>query len=197
MREWWLRTVLVLQAPRAVFAALRDDSSEPAANRSEPVLLIVLLAGVALALWSRAASHLLDNGDYDGLLIAVWSFLAGGITGIAAYWAFGAILFGAGRAFGSRGSYRRARHVLAFASVPLALSLALWPVRLALYGEKAFRAGGVHAGHGVFSALWFLCAAWGAALLVVGVRTVHGWTWPRSGAAAVVPLAAAALLLTI
>src|SRR5205085_8481515 len=82
VREWWLRTALVLQAPRAVFVALRADDRNSAANRSEPVLLIILLAGMALAIASAAST------DYAGLDLAVWIFLAGGMTGIAAYWAF-------------------------------------------------------------------------------------------------------------
>ena len=32
MREWWLRTLLVLQAPRPVFVALRDDTAESASE---------------------------------------------------------------------------------------------------------------------------------------------------------------------
>ena len=173
-RDWWLRTVLVLQAPRAVFAALRDDSDAAAWNRSEPVLLIILLAGTALAFASAASTK------YHGLDFAAWIVLAGGFTGIAAYWGFGALLFGAGRALGSQGSYRRARHVLAFACVPLVLSLALAP-----------------AGHQVFMWLWFVFVVWGGALLLVGVRAVHGWTWPRSVAVTLVPIAAAALLLQL
>ena len=172
MREWWLRTVLVLQSPRAVFAALRDDSPEAAADRAEPVLLVVLLAGMALALASGA------SGSYDGLLLFVWVFLAGSATGAAAYWFFGAILYGSARVLGSAGSYRRARHVFAFASVPLALSLVLSPV-----------------GRGDFAWVVLAFVAWSAALLLIGVRAVHGWTWARAAAAAVVPVVAAALLL--
>jgi hypothetical protein len=174
VKEWWLRTALVLQAPRAVFVALRDDSPEAAADRAEPVLLVVLLSGIAVALSSNASS------GYDGLLLAVWAFLAGGITGIAAYWAFGAILFWSARALGSLGSYRRARHVLAYACVPLALSIVLLPT-------------GRHA----FSWLVLLFVAWSAALLVMGVRAVHGWSWPRSALTAVVPVAVAAGLLAL
>jgi len=47
MRDWWLRTFLVLQRPRPVFVALRDDSKDSLADRAEPVLAIVLLAGLA------------------------------------------------------------------------------------------------------------------------------------------------------
>jgi hypothetical protein len=174
VKEWWLRTVLVLQTPRAVFVALRDDSREAASDRAEPVLLVVLLAGIALALASGAAS------SYHGLMLPVWLFLAGGITGVAAYWIFGAILFGALHALGSLGSYRRARHVLAYAFVPLALSLVLSPV-----------------GRGAFAWVVPVFVAWSAAMLVIGVRAVHGWTWPRAAAGVAPPLVAAALLLAL
>jgi hypothetical protein len=162
----------VLQAPRPVFAALRDDTAQSASDRAEPVLSIVVLAGMALALGSGASS------GYDGLLLPVWMFLAGGITGIAGYWFFGAVLYGAARALGSAGSYRRARHVVAFASVPLALSLVLSPV-----GRAAF----------AWVELGFV--GWSAALLLIGVRAVHGWTWSRAAAAAAAPIAVAGLLL--
>lgn len=174
MREWWLRAALVLQSPRAVFVALRDDTGEAAADRAEPVLLIVLLAGAAAALASDAST------GYDGLLLVVWAFLAGGITGAAAYWLLGAVLYWAAHALGSLGSYRRARHVFAFASVPLAISLVLSPV-----------------GHGVFQWVFRAFAAWSAALLLVGVRSVHGWTWARAAAAAAAPIVALSLLLAL
>jgi hypothetical protein len=172
--EWWLRTLLVLQAPRAVFVALRDDSPEAASDRAEPVLLVVLLAGIALALSSSAAN------SYHGLILPVWLFLAGGITGVAAYWIFGAILFAAVRTLGSLGSYRRARHVLAYACVPLALSLVLSP-----------------AGRGAFTWVIPVFVAWSAVMLVIGVRAVHGWTWPRAAAGVAPPLVAAAVLLAL
>ena len=50
MRDWWLRALLVLQRPRPVFVALRDDSKESVSDRAEPVLAIVLLAGIAALL---------------------------------------------------------------------------------------------------------------------------------------------------
>jgi len=203
MRDWWLRTLLVLQRPRPVFAALRDDSREAASDRSEPVLLIVLLAGAAIALGSSTAARLGDDGTYDGLLIAVWGFLAGALSGVSAYFGFGAVLYGAGRALGSQGSYRRARHVLAFAAVPIALSLVAWPVKLALYGGDWFRTGGGDTGAGgvVFDLVELAFFLWAAVLLVVGVRTVHGWTWARAGAlcaiAVVAPIAVALLLRSL
>jgi len=182
-----------------VFVALRDDSRETAANRSEPVLLIVLLAGIVFVLSTRSAAHLMDDGDYDALLVAVWAFIAGGLYGGAAYWFFGAVLHGAARRLGSHGTYRRTRHLLAFAAVPVALSLLLLPFKLALFGSDLFRTGGADSGSGgkVFEAIGLVFVAWSAALLVIGVRAVHGWTWARASAAAAAPVAVAVLLVLL
>src|SRR5258708_27012191 len=91
-RDWWLRTLLVLQAPRAVFAALRDDSPEAAGDRAEPVLAIIFLAGIAGVLSTRTAGRLMDNGDYDAILVAVWAFIAGGLYGATGYWLIGRLV---------------------------------------------------------------------------------------------------------
>ena len=197
MRDWWIRTLLVLRRPRPVFAALRDDSRESAADRAEPVLAIVLLAGMAWALSTSTAAHLMDDDDYDAIIVAIWVFFVGGIYGFFAYFALGGVLHRAVRALGSRGTYRRSRHVLAFASVPLAVSLVAWPVKLAAFAGDAFRTGGSDAGAGgaAFVAIEVVFLAWAVALLVIGVRTVHGWTWARAGAAVVVAACACVAIL--
>jgi hypothetical protein len=199
VREWWLRTVLVLTAPSAVFAALRDDNSETAWKRSEPVLLIVWLAGMAYVLSTPTAAHLMDDHDYDALLVAVWTFLAGGLFGGLAYFVLGAALHGVDVALGSQGSYRRARHLLAFAAVPVALSLLAWPVELALWGSALFHAGGPDAGSGgkVFEVVNAVLLLWSACLLVIGVRVVHGWSWGRAAVGAAVPIALCAGLILL
>lgn len=196
MRDWWLRAALVLQRPRPVFVALRDDSPGSLADRSEPVLAIILLAGIALVLATGTAGQLMDDSQYDGLLVAVWAFIAGSLTGVLAYFVFGAFVHGAVKLLGSQGSFRRTRHVVAFAAVPIALSLVLWPFRLALYGEDVFRTGGSDAGTGsrVFEVLGALFLAWSLALLVVGVRAVHGWTWARAGAGVVLAIGVPAVV---
>lgn len=204
-RDWWLRTLLVLQRPRPVFVALRDESREALSDRSEPIMAVVMLAGIAGALGTGTAAHLMDpnlydpGAQYDGLEVAIWAFLAGSISGVFGYFAVGALLHLGARLLGSQGTYRRNRQIVAFAVVPVALSLALLPVKLALYGEDVFRTGGSDAGTGshVFAALELAFVAWAVALLVLGVRAVHGWTWARaaaaSAAAVAVPLAVALL----
>jgi hypothetical protein len=198
MRDWWLRTLLVLQRPTPVFVALRDQSKESLADRAEPILAIVLLAGMAGALDSSTASHLMDynvvdpGATYDGIDMAVWVFIAGSISGVFGYFALGGLLHLGARLLGSQGSFRRNRQIVAFAAVPVALSLVLWPVKLALYGWDVFKTGGADAGVGshVFAVLELAFVAWAVVLLVVGVRAVHGWSWWRAAAACVLPVAA-------
>lgn len=201
VRDWWLRTLLVLQRPRPVFVALREQSREDVADRAEPILLVVWLAGIAVILFGLGTY--LDDGTRDGLDLAVWAFLGGGIYGFFGYFVFGGLLHAGAKAFGSRGSYRRSRQVLAFALVPVALSLVLWPVKLSLYGEDWFRSGGADAGSVglAFDLVTYAFFVWSAALVVVGVRAVHGWPWTRAAAAATLavigPIAAALLLSTL
>ena len=199
MRDWWLRTLLVLQRPRPVFAALRDDTREAAADRSEPVLLVVLLGGIAGVLFTGTAAHLNDDRSYSPVLIAIWAFFAGSIYGLFVYFALGAVLYGAVKALGSQGSYRRSRHVVAFAAVPIAVSLIVWPVKLALYGGDWFHAGGRDTGGGglAFDLIQFAFFAWAAVLLLIGVRAVHGWTWRRAAAACALALAGPVVLALV
>jgi hypothetical protein len=196
-RAWLVRALLVLQSPRPVFAALRDDSDEVAKARSEPILALVWLAGIACVLATPVAGRLLDDYEFDGLLIAVWAFLGGGLFGVAVYFAAGGVLQLAARALGTRGSYRRARHVLGFAAAPLALSLVLyWPIRIAVQGSDMFRTGGTDSGH-VLADLFYVFVAWTLVLLVLGVRTVHGWTWARATATVALAAVAGAIVLEL
>jgi hypothetical protein len=191
-RSWWLRAPAVLVAPRAVFVSLRDDSESAIEGRQEPLTAIAGLAGIAAVLGTPVARHLLNDGSFSVSLIPVWAFLGGAVYAVAVYWLGGGLLYGAARRLGGLGSYRRARHVLVLSAVPLALTLVtLWPVRIAIYGQDLFRTGGTDWGPGdrAFGGLLYLAFAWSALLLVMGVRSVHGWSWGRS--LATVGLAAA------
>lgn len=175
--------MLVLFSPRSVFAALRDDSGEAAEARQDVAGAVVWLAGISGVLATTVASTLLDDVEIDGALAAVWAFLAGGLYGFFLYYVVGKVSHVALRKLGSRGSFRRARHVLAFAAAPIALALLVyWPIRIAVYGEDLFRTGGPD-GHGpgeVTAWLFYAFVLWAVALFLIGVRTVHGWSWARS-----------------
>jgi hypothetical protein len=181
---WWLRALLVPQAPRPVFAALRDDSREAAEDRQEVVATIAFLVGVALTVASAAAASFADDPARTGIVIPVYLFIAGVFVSALNYWIGGGALYIAINVLGGEGSYRRARHLLAFAAVPLVLSLVLLPVRFAIYGGDIFRSGGRDAGGGahVFTVLLIGFGVWALALLAVGIRTVEGWSWIRTAA---------------
>ena len=196
-REWWLRTLAVFQSPRTVFAALRDESREAAEAREEPVLALALLAGMAGVLATPTVGDLLDSRERDALVVAVLVFLAGSLYGLATYWLGGGALYLGLRAAGGEGTYRHARHLLAFAAAPLALLLlVMWPLRLAAYGGDIFREGGADergAMPWLFEAAELASFAWAAGLLVYGVRIVYRWPLVRSLGALV--LAALALVM--
>ena len=191
-RAWWLRVLVVLRAPGAVFAALRDASPAASSARQEPVTAIVFVAGVTAALAAARNAGLLDREAFDGLLVAVWVVAAGGVQGLGAYWVLGAALYAGLSGVGDAGPFRRARHLLAYACVPIAAALVLvWPLRLAAFGSDVFRDGGSDDGALAraldLAELGFY--AWALALLVVGIRTAYAWSWGRSLAACCVAAA--------
>jgi hypothetical protein len=202
-RQWWLRVPAVLLSPTSVFVAMRNESRDDVDARSEPVLALTALAGIATALGTSTARTLYDDPEYDALNVAIWAVIAGGVIAFAGYFIVGGALYLGTRGMGSVGTFRRTRHILGFAVAPIALSLLLvWPLQLVFYGSDLFRRGGSDNGVGarLFDLLELGFAAWSAVLLLVGVRAVHGWSWWRSLAAlglVVLFLAAFASLRTV
>jgi len=171
-KEWWLRALAVFQSPRGTFAALRDDSFEAAEARQEPIMAIVILAGIGGVLATSLAGRLLDDPNYDGLNIAVWAFIVGAFYGLLVFWLGGLLVYAVAAAVRAQASYRQARHVVGLAMAPIALSLlTVWPVRLAIYGEDVFRRGGSDSGAGdkLFEALIVCSFAWAFALVALGL----------------------------
>jgi hypothetical protein len=198
-RAWWIRTLLVLQAPTAVFAALRSTDEQDLDARTEPLVAIAMLAGTAAVISTTVAGRYLDDPGGGLLVVAAWAIFAGALYGAAALWLGGLLVHVASRRLGSEGAYRRARHVVGFALVPVALTLPLlWPVRLALYGSDVFRAGGSDSGAQgarILDLLWAGAGLWSLMLVLVGIRAVHRWSWLRSTVA--LALAAALPLLIV
>ena len=200
-KRWWLRTLAIFQAPRPAFAALRDESQPELEAREEPVLALILLAGIAGILLAPETGRWLDQGLVDQSLavLAVLVFIAGAIYGVATYWLAGGLLYVGLRGAGSQGSYRRARHLLAFSAAPMVLGLLLvWPVRLAVYGRDSFRTGGDDHGLGptLFDAASGAFALWSVGLLVYGIAVVERWR-PLRAVVAVALAGLALILLTL
>jgi hypothetical protein len=188
----------VLVAPRAVFASLRDESDEAVEARQEPIIAIAALAGMSVVLVSPTFRRMLNEGAVSLALIPVLAFVAGTLYAAAVFWLGGGLLYGAARRLGSEGTWLRARHVLGLAAAPLALSLlTFWPLRIAVYGQDLFRTGGDDYGRGdaVFGGLYLGFVGWSVLLLVIGVRTVHGWTFARAAAAVAIGAAFPVLIV--
>ena len=197
-RSWWLRALAVLVAPAPVFASLRDDSEEARQARQEPIVAIAGLAGVAGVLGTPVARHLLNDASMSVALIPVWAFFGGVVYALAVVWLGGGLLSRASRRLGGHGTWQRSRELLALAAAPLALSLlTLWPVRVLVYGQDLFRTGGDDYGRGdtIFGAIFVAFLVWSALLVLIGVRSVHGWTWARAAGAVALASAFPALLV--
>ena len=193
-RLWWLRLFAVFTSPVSTFAALRDPDKREVDAREEPVLALILLAGIAQFLATPDVDQLFNLEHPDALTIAVVVFLVGSLYGLAAYWIGGGALRLGIRGAGGAGDYRLARHILAFALVPLVLStLIVWPVRLVIYGRSLFEDGGPDesgAGWWTFETIELALFLWATVLLVVGVRTVYDWPIFRTLGALVLSLLA-------
>jgi len=179
-RLWWRRLPLVLVRPHEVFAALRSTDEDDEAARQEPVLLVVLVAGMAGAVLSPAWREVLDQPDVDGLAALVLTFVVGGAEGAVAYFLVGGALHLGTRGMGNPGRFRTTRHIFAFSAVPLALSLTVVaPAALVAYGGDWFRLGGADEGAGgdVLLGIGLAFVAWSAGLLVVGLRETLGLPW--------------------
>jgi hypothetical protein len=201
-REWWLRIPLVLYRPRAVFEALRDDSTEGAAARQEPLTAIALLAGISIFLSTGTAASLVARYEnFDTLRIVVEAVVAGMLVGLQNFWILGGMLAVGILAAEGTTTYRQARHLIGFATTPFIASLVLvWPIRLVIYGSDLFRSGGGDSSTGalVFRGIDAAVLAWSLGLIVYGLRTLEGWSWRRSfvalSIAAIVPAVVVAAL---
>jgi hypothetical protein len=196
-RDWWLRVLAVPARPRAAFAGLRDERPEAVEARQEPILALILLAGVAGILATPAWHTLMDDLERDALVVAVLTFIGGTLYGAAGYWIVGGALYVALRGLGSPAPYRRARHLVGLSVVPLVLSLLVLPIELAAYGGDVFRSGGDDEGapETFFLLLRLGFVAWSVGLLVVGIQELERWRWEKvAGAVALFALVLAAAL---
>ena len=145
------------------------------------VLALVWLGGIAWLFADPVSRSVLDNPEYDWIVTLVWAFVAGGAVGFVGYFVVGGALALGLRAMGSIGSYRRARHILAFAAVPLVLSLTVVVVKLLAFGGDALRSGGDddESVGTVLTGLQLAFVAWALVLVALGVQTIESWIWPR------------------
>ncbi len=167
---WWRRVPRMVWRPREVFVALRDGDEDDQAARQEPILAVVLLAGMTAVL--LMGGTLADDSSVDAFVAAAVTFIAGGLYGAAGYFALGLGVWIGVRSVNGEGSFRQARHVVAFSAVPVAAAFFVVAPTIAVgYGLDFFR--------GRASDTWIVLAAglpfvaWAALLLLAGLRIAY------------------------
>lgn len=193
-RRWWRLLPLVLTDPVRVFEALREDDEDDVAARQEPILAIILLAGMAGAILTPTWGTLLDESSIDGVVVAVLTFIGGSAAGAVVYVLLGLALLVGIRGAGSLEPARLARQVAGFSALPIALSLPVTlPVALIAFGGDFFRSGGSDdgVGHAVVVGIGLASVAWSIVLLAVGLRITLKLPW--RGVAIALSLAAVGL----
>ena len=179
-REWWRRVPRVVTAPRTVFAALAETDDTDVDARSEPVLAITILAGMACILLTPAWGTVMDDPTVDALVLVVVTFIGGLFYGAAGYFLLGLALWLGARAVGVDSPFKIARQIVAFAALPLALALVVLVPAIAIgFGSDWFRTGGSDEGAGrvVVTALGLAFVAWSTVLVALGLRTTLRLPW--------------------
>jgi hypothetical protein len=179
-RAWWRRVPGVVTAPRPVFEALAETDDLDVDARSEPVLAITILAGMASVLLTPAWGGVMNDPSVDWLVLGVVTFVAGLFYGAAGYFLLGLALWLGAKAVSVDPPFRIARQLVAFAVVPLALSLVVLVPAIAIgFGEDWFRTGGDDEGRGreVVVGVGLLFVAWSVALVALGLRTTFRLPW--------------------
>ena len=191
VRRWWRLVPRILTHPTEVFVALRDDDEVDVDARSEPILAIVIIAGMAGILLTPAWATLIDEESLDWVVIAVDHLHRRAVL------RGGGLLPARPRRVArrarrrSRGPSRTARQVVGFAALPFALSfLVTVPAVLVAFGYDWFRTGGSDDGTGrvVVLSIGLAFALWSLGLLALGLRTTFELPW--RGVAGALALAA-------
>ena len=179
-RAWWGRVPKVLTDPRSVFVALRETDELDVGARSEPLLAITILAGVAGVVLAPAWGTVMDDGSVDTLVLIVVTFIAGLFYGAGGYFLLGLALWLGAKAVGVDAPARIARQLVGFAALPFALSLVVLVPAIAIgFGEDWFRSGGADEGTAgaVVVAVGLAFAAWSVVLVALGLRTTLRLPW--------------------
>ena len=180
-RAWWRRVPRLITAPRSVFAALAETDEVDVDARSEPVLAVTILAGMAAVLTTPVWARVMDDPFVDPLVMVVLTFIGGLLYGAAGYFIFGLALWLGAKAVGVDAPFRIARQIVAFAALPLALSLVvLVPVIVLGYGEEWFRSGGSDEtgdGRTIVTGIGLAFLAWSLVLATIGLRTTFRLPW--------------------
>ena len=180
-RAWWRRVPRIVTAPRTVFAALAETDEIDVDARSEPVLALTILAGMAAVLVTPAWGRVMNDPTVDALVVFVLTFVGGLLYGAAGYFLLGLALWLGAKAVGVEAPFRIARQLVAFAALPIALSLVVVvPAIVIGYGEDWFYSGGddeTGNGRTIVTGIALAFVAWSLVLIAIGLRTTFRLPW--------------------
>ena len=180
-RRWWRRVPRVVTAPRSVFAALAETDDVDVDARAEPVLALTILAGTAAVLVTPAWGRVMNDPTVDVLVVLVLTFVGGLLYGAAGYFLLGLALWLGAKAVGVEAPFKIARQLVAFAALPIALSLVVVVPAIVLgFGEDWFRSGGdddAGNGRGAVMGIALAFVAWSLVLVAIGLRTTFRLPW--------------------
>ena len=180
-----------LTRPTEVFVALRDDEEVDVDARSEPILAVVIVAGMAGILLTPAWATLIDEESLDWIVIAVITSSAGCSTERRATSCLAGRVAGRARGRPRDSPSRTARQVVGFAALPFALTFVVTvPAVLVAFGYDWFRTGGSDDGTGrmVVLSIAIALALWSLGLPAFGLRMI--FQLPGRGVAGALALAA-------
>ena len=173
---WWRRVPRMLWAPRGVLVALRETDEDDQLARQEPILAVVLCAGMTSVL--LMGGTLVDDRTLDGFVAAAVTFMAGGLYGAAGYFVLGLGVMIGVRGASGEGTFRQARHLVAFSAVPVAAAfLVVAPAIALVYGVDYFRGAAPSSSDRVVLLLGLPFVAWSAVLLMAGLRIAYRLAW--------------------
>ena len=148
--------------------------------RSEPILAIVIVAGMAGILLTPTWGTLLDTESLDRMVLAVVTFIGGLLYGAAGYFLLGVSCGSGSTPSASTRAGRKARQLLGFAALPFALSILntgardRGGVRLRLVQDGGSDDG---TGRDVVLAIGLAFALWSLGLLALGLRMTLQLPW--------------------
>ena len=165
----------------ALEGAFSADSAARPASAARPTARLAVVAGMAAVLITPAWGRVMNDPTVDALVILVLTFVGGLVYGAAGYFLLGLALWLGAKAVGVEAPFKIARQIVAFAALPLALSLVIVVPAIVLgYGEDWFRSGGDDdAGNGrtVVTGIGLAFVVWSLGLVAVGLRTTFRLPW--------------------
>lgn len=160
---------LLWSKPREAFHYINEQKYE------KYMKVLLVLAGISRAL-DRAS---LKNMGDDTSLMAIlgMSIILGGILGWISYYIYAALISWTGSWLNGKGDTESIFRVMAYALVPMVISLALIAIQIMIYGNEVFKSNGDHTSAGLIPNVFFYAALisefllglWSMILFVIAV----------------------------